>query len=174
MPATPVYQRPAASEHAPYYARYIAQVPEGDLLEILRAQVSEYDALFGLPESKGDYAYAPGKWSIKEVLGHVTDAERVFSYRALTFGRNDPGPLPSFDENAWMAPAGFGQRTLTDLRDEFRAVRQATLGLLGHLPQDAVTRTGTASGNPISVRALGYIIAGHALHHGKVLKERYL
>jgi hypothetical protein len=170
----PAYQRPTASEHAPYYGRYIEQVPDGDLLDVLRRQLPEYTRLFDLPESKGDHAYAPGKWSVKEVLGHVIDAERVFSYRALTFGRGDSGPLPAFDENAWMAPAGFKQRTLADLRDEFRAVRESTIALFAHLPPEAVGRTGTASGHPISVRALGFIIAGHALHHGKVLKERYL
>jgi DinB family protein len=174
MTASPAYPRPAAGEHAAYYTRYIEQVPHEDLLTVLRRQAAEYDALFDLPEPKGDSAYAPGKWSIKQVLGHVIDAERVFSYRALVFGRNDPGPLPAFDENAWMAPAGFSQRTLADLREEFRAVRQATVSLLAHFPAEAAARVGTASGNPVSVRALGYIIAGHAIHHAKVVKDRYL
>ncbi len=174
MATMSAYQRPDGSEHAPYYTRYIEQVPEGDVLDVLRNQVSEYSELFDLPESRGDHAYAPGKWSIKEILGHVIDAERVFADRALTFGRGDSGPLPSFDENAWMAPAGFRQRTLADLRDEFRAVRESTLALLCHLPPEAVGRTGIASGHPVSVRALAFIMAGHAQHHAKVLRERYL
>jgi hypothetical protein len=171
---TPRFTAPEPTEHAPYYGKYVSLVADGDLLQTLEAQVGQYEALLGkLPESRGDYAYAPGKWSIKQVLGHVIDAERVFSYRALVFGRNDPASLPSFDENAWMAPAGFDRRTLADLLTEFRAVRAATIALFRHLPDEAVGRLGTASGMRVSVRALAYIIGGHAAHHGKVLAERY-
>jgi hypothetical protein len=170
----PRYDRPASTEHAPFYLTYVSKVPDSGLLPLLESQVGRYRAMLGsLPESRGDYAYAPGKWSIKQVVGHVIDAERVFSYRALVFARKDPASLPSFDENAWIQPAGFENRTVQDLLSEFASVRDSTLALFRHLPQEAVTRTGVASNNPVSVRALGYIIAGHALHHGGVLIERY-
>ena len=169
------YERPAPSEHAPYYGQYIDQVAQGDLLEVLRSQIGEYESLFGgLPEARGDHAYAAGKWTLKEVLGHVIDAERVFAYRALTFGRNDQSALPSFDENAWIGPAEFRSRTLADLVEEFTAVRASSVALFEHFPDAAISRIGTASGKLISVRALGYIIAGHAHHHAKVIRERYL
>jgi hypothetical protein len=174
MSMPPRYEQPQSSEYAPYYHTYVGKV-EGDVLSVLESQPARFDQLLGgLPESRADHAYAPGKWSIKQVIGHINDAERVFAYRALVFGRNDSASLPSFDENAWMAPAAFERRTLADLIGEFKAIRESTLGLLRHLPQDAVTRIGTASGKQVSVRALAYIMAGHVTHHANVLAEKYL
>jgi hypothetical protein len=172
---TPRYDRPEPSEFAPAYANYIRQVPDGDLLATLERQLQDTRAaLAGLTESQADFAYAPGKWTIKEVLGHVTDGERVFAYRALCFARGDSTPLPGFDEQAWTPASGASSRTLADLLEELAAVRDSTLALLSHLPADAPLRRGTANGNEISVRALAWIIAGHERHHLRILRERYL
>lgn len=169
------YPRPDPSECPPYTRGYLEQVPNGDVLQILERQLHEGTAMLeGLPPEKADYAYAPGKWTVKEVLGHVTDAERVFAYRALRIARGDETPLPGFDENAWVPEGRFGRRTLVDLLAEHHDVRRATLALFHHLPPDADTRTGTASGHRVSVRALAYIITGHERHHHGVLRERYL
>jgi hypothetical protein len=175
MTASPRYDRPDPSEFAPFYAAYIAGVPDGDLLAGMERQVAEtVGVLQKVPEERGNHAYAPGKWTLKEVIGHITDAERVFSYRVLRIGRGDQTPLPGFDENAWAPQSGARNRTLADLVDEFRAVRASTLALLRHLPAEAVTRRGTASGKEISVRALAWITAGHERHHLKIIHERYL
>ncbi len=175
MGDVPRYDRPDPSEYASFYAGYIGRVPEGDLLRTLEAQPGEYArTLGGLPEARGNFAYAPGKWTIKEVVGHVIDAERVFSYRALRIGRGDTTPLPGFDEKAWVPLSGANDRTVADLLGEFRAVRTATLALLRHLPPDSVKRRGFASDNEVSVRALAWIITGHAIHHLGILRERYL
>lgn len=171
----PRFDRPDAGEYADFYAGYISGVPDGDLLELLSLQQEEVAAsLAGVPEAKGNFAYAPGKWSLKDVLGHIADGERVFSYRALRIARGDEIPLPGFDENAWVPNAGAGARTMKDLLDELTAVRASTLALLGHLPAEATTRRGTASGKTISVRALAWIIAGHERHHLQIIRERYL
>jgi hypothetical protein len=173
--SAPRYDRPDAAEHLEYYGRYIALVPDGDLLRTLEQQDEDTIALLAaVPESKGDFAYAPGKWTLKEVIGHVADAERVFSYRALRIARGDQTPLPGFDEKTWVPYAGCAGRTLADLLGELRAVRAATLALLRHLPPDATTRRGTASNGTISVRALAWIIAGHERHHLGLIRERYL
>ncbi len=173
-PATSI-GRPSAAEHAEYYSRYISRVPEGDLLPLLRDQAKETVALLGgVSEDDANYAYAPGKWSIKEVIGHLSDAERVFAYRALTVARNDKTPLPSFDENSWAGESNASSRTLADLVDEFQKVRESTIALAKGIDADALTRIGTASGNPISPRALLYIVAGHERHHADLLRERYL
>lgn len=167
--------RPASTEYAPFYAGYVAGVPDGDLVDILRRQADEASALYGgISEEQANHRYAPGKWSIREVLGHVIDGERVFTYRALTFARGDGGPLPSFDENAWAAASNAAQRTMTELLDEYRAVRAATIALFRGFGEQEFARSGVASKNPISVRALAYIVAGHERHHLKVVRERYL
>lgn len=171
----PRYARPEASEYAPFFAAYVALVPDGDLLARLESQLEETTGtLAELPESQGDFAYAPGKWTLKEVVGHLTDAERVFAYRALRFARGDPSPLASFDENLWTPNSGARGRSLADLLEELRAVRAATVALFRHLPPEAVERRGTASGKEVSVRALAWIIAGHERHHLRILRERYL
>lgn len=175
MTSAPHYARPEASEYAPFYAAYVAAVPDGDLLDQLERQHEETaGVLAGVSEAQGDYAYAPGKWTLKEVLGHLADAERVFAYRALRFARGDPSPLASFDENVWAPNSGARERSVADLLDELRVVRAATLALFRHLPPEAPERRGTASGNPVSVRALAWIIAGHERHHLRILRERYL
>ena len=175
MPAAPRYERPDPGEHDEYYTRYIAKVPDGDLLSMLEAQGRETaGVLRGVPEARGDFAYAPGKWTLKEVVGHVSDAERVFSYRALRIARGDQTPLASFDQETWTPQSGATARTLADLVDELEAVRRATLALLAHLPAEAPLRRGTASGKGVSVRALAWIIAGHERHHLGIIRERYL
>jgi DinB family protein len=166
--------RPGATEYAPYYGRYIDKVPEGDLLRTLESQARETQSLLsGLSEAKALHRYAPGKWSIKEVVGHVTDAERVFSYRALRFARADKTALPGFDENAWVPPANFDARSLKDLAAELDAVRRATVALFRGFDAAALARSGTASDNLVSVRAIAWIIAGHERHHVGLLHERY-
>lgn len=171
----PRYDRPESSEYAPYYGTYIGKVPDGDLLRGLEAQSeATMGLLSGVPEAKGGFAYAPGKWTLKEVIGHVTDAERVFSYRALRIARGDTIPLPGFDQDPWVPNSGANARTLADLLGELRVVRASTLALLRHLPPESVTRMGTASDKPISVRALAWIIAGHERHHLGIVRERYL
>jgi len=171
----PRYDRPDPAEFAPNYAGYISKVPDGDLVRGLEEQHEQTMALLsGVPEAKGSFAYAPGKWTLKEVIGHLTDAERVFSYRALRIARGDTMPLPGFVEKAWVPNAGSNARTLADLLGELRVVRASTLALLRHLPPESVTRVGTASDRPVSVRALAWIIAGHERHTLGIIRERYL
>ena len=167
--------RPAKDEYSPYYAGYIARVPDGDLCATLAAQLTDTRALVHtIPEARGIHRYAPGKWSIKEVLGHVIDTERIMSYRALRFARADETPLPGFEQNDYVPAGGFDQRMLQDLGEELAAVRLATIHQLRHLDPAALTRRGTASGKQFSVRALAYIIAGHERHHVEILKTKYL
>lgn len=166
--------RPAADEYLEYYGRYIALVPGDDALPVLaRAQAETHRLLAGLDEARALHRYAPGKWSVKEVLGHLADGERVFGYRALRFARADQTPLPGFDENTYVPAGKFGRRTLADMAAEFAAVRAATLALARSLDDEALLRRGTASDCPFSVRALVAIIAGHELHHVALLRERY-
>ena len=167
-------ERPKADEHSPYFSRYIDRVPEGDLIALLESQFTETLALLRrVPREREDFAYADGKWTVKEVVGHVSDSERVFAYRALRFARNDPTELASFDENAWVANANFGRRRLADLVDELNVVRQGTLRLAKSLDAGELARRGLANGNVVSVRALFYIIAGHERHHVGLFRERY-
>lgn len=170
-----VIPRPGADEYVPYYGKYIAKVPDGDLCRILTDQLAGTLALIrSLPEARGSDRYAPGKWSIKEVFGHVCDSERIFSYRALRIARGDATPLPGFEQDDYVPTGAFDRRTLADLGEELAAVRQATLHLFRHLDSTALARRGTASGNPITPRALAYVIAGHERHHVDVLQEKYL
>ena len=170
-----VIARPGADEYAPYYGTYIGKVPEGDLRAMLSSQLAETMALLrSIPESQGGHRYAPDKWSIKEVLGHLIDSERIFSYRALRIARGDATPLPGFEQDDYIPAGRFDARTVRDLADELAAVRQATIHLFAHLDEAAFERRGTASGKPVSARALAYIIAGHELHHVGILKTRYL
>lgn len=167
--------RPASSEYASYYDRYVSKVPQGDILTLLKQQKSEtLKLLAGIPEERGAYRYAEGKWSIKEVLGHIIDAERIFAYRALRFGRGDTSELPGFEQDDYVKYAGSDSRTLADLTTEYQHVRDSTISLVASFDEAAFSRTGVASQNPITVRALLYVIAGHELHHLAVLKERYL
>ena len=167
-------QRPLADEHDPYYARYIALVPEGAIVSTLRGQMQEtLSILKGVPESKGAFRYASGKWTIKEVLGHLSDTERVFAYRALRIARNDQTPLSGFEQDDYVRFGPFNHVSLAELIDAYASVRQSTIHLLDQLDDEAWARRGTANGAAVSVRALAYIIAGHELHHRRILTEKY-
>jgi uncharacterized damage-inducible protein DinB len=167
-------RRPAAGEFDPYYALYIDKVPDGDVVSLLESQIrATAAALRNLPASKATYRYAEGKWSIGEVVGHLADVERIFTYRALRIARADQTPIEGFDENAYVPPAQFDRRALAELVEEFEAVRAATLALFRGLPPETWTRMGIANGKPISVRALIYIVSGHERHHLGTLRERY-
>jgi len=167
--------RPEAGEYAPAFSEYVGRIAEDeDIVAVLVAQLDQALTHLGrIPEARGDYRYAPEKWSIKEIVGHLCDTERVFAYRALRIGRGDTTPLPSFDDQAYVAEVGAGDRTLADLAAEWGDVRRATISLFANLPAEAWHRRGTASDQPISVRALAYIIAGHVRHHLQTLEERY-
>jgi len=165
--------RPQPDEYAPYYGKYIALVGNEPIIKILEdLKDSSYQFFKSLPANKADHSYDEGKWTIKEVLGHMMDAERTFAYRVLCFSREET-ILPGFDQDVYMLKATFNSRTLGELADEFKAVREANLYLFRSLTKEQETQKGIASGNPVSVRALLYIIAGHELHHLNILKERY-
>jgi hypothetical protein len=176
MQATvPAIAPPDPTEYAPYFGRYITLVGGHDIVAALQDQPRETLALLsGLSEAQGDYRYAADKWSIKEMLGHLIDTERVFAYRALRFARNDSTPLASFEQDGYVQWGNFSDRRLADLIEEFVAVRAATVWLFRGLSPEAWIRRGVASGNPVSVRALAYIVAGHELHHQRILREKYL
>lgn len=167
--------RPSAGEFNEYYAGYIGESTDGDILQTLARQGDEtHRLLSSLNEKQALHRYADGKWSVKEVALHLADAERVFGYRALTFSRADAGPLPGFDENSWAPESRADRRTIQDIAGELASARQANLRFFTGLDDEQWLRNGTASGNPFSVRALAWIIAGHEAHHVGVLKERYL
>jgi hypothetical protein len=167
--------RPASDEFAPYYNTYISKVPDSDLVELLSQQVEETSVfLAAVPESKANMSYAADKWSIKEVVGHISDTERIMAYRALRIARGDPTPLPGFEQDDYVRTASFNSRPLTDLITDFQNVRTATLSLLRGLDTAALERRGVANGYPVSARALAYIIAGHERHHVEILRTRYL
>lgn len=165
--------RPGADEHSAYYGKYVERVPDGDLIALLREQIVETAGLLRRSRDRADFAYGPGKWTVKQVVGHLADVERVMAYRALWIARADQTPLPGFDENAWVDNARFESRRLDDLVDEFEVVRASTVQLASHLEADEFARRGTSNGNPMSVRALFYIIAGHERHHVALFRERY-
>jgi hypothetical protein len=166
--------QPEATEYAPYFERYVMLVRGGDILKTLAEQSTTMRrALAAVPEDRAGFRYAEGKWTVREVLGHCTDAERVFAYRALCIARGEKAPLPSFDENGYARTSGHDGVPLSELLDEFETVRKATVHLLAHLPAEAWLRTGVASGKPVSVRALAFIMAGHVAHHLAILRERY-
>jgi uncharacterized damage-inducible protein DinB len=174
MPATLAIARPAPDEFFEYYGKYIKLVPGDDALPALRSQIVETARLLKpLDEAKALHRYAPGKWSVKEVIGHLSDAERVFAYRALRIGRGDATPLSGFDENAYVPAGGFDARPLADILREYESVRAASLALLGGMDREALLSRGTANGKEISIRALAWIMAGHELHHRGILIERY-
>ena len=166
---------PERSETAPYYFRYIDRVGSGDIREILAAQQGELATLFEtISEEKSRFRYAPDKWSIRQLLSHINDSERVFTFRAFWFARGFDSPLPSFDQDISAQNAAADERPWKSHVDEFRGVRRSTLDVFRNLPQEAWLRSGIASDNPFTVRALAFIIAGHVLHHAGILKERYL
>jgi hypothetical protein len=167
-------ERPAASEYAPFYAGYIAALPDGDVLDILERQTSELRQLAAAtPADRETFRYADDKWSVREVFGHMIDGERVFSYRALRFSRGDETPVPGFEENQYVAASHFDSRPLSSLVDELVLVRQASLALFRGLEPEDWARTGTANNHSVSVRALAFIMAGHVQHHLNILRDRY-
>jgi uncharacterized damage-inducible protein DinB len=166
--------RPQSDEYAISFKKYVDVVPDGELVAILESQLKDWQRLLApLRDEAGDFRYAPGKWSIKEVLGHVSDAERVFSYRLLRIARGDKTPLPGFEQDDYIKTANSSSRRLMDLREEFEVVRRSSLALVSSLDEEALRRTGTASGNPVSARAMVFVIAGHDRHHWQVLREKY-
>lgn len=166
--------RPAATEYAPFYAGYVSLVAEADVVLALETQLDELRALVAtVPSQREAFRYAAGKWSVREVFGHLIDGERVFGLRAFCFSRAERAPLPSFDENAYVAASGYDAVPLAALLDELVAVRRGNLAVLRRLDAEGWARVGTASGQPVSVRALAYVMAGHPRHHLAILRERY-
>ncbi|HEV7903865.1 MAG TPA: DinB family protein [Pyrinomonadaceae bacterium] len=167
--------KPEETEYLPYYGNYVSLVEDGDIISTLGKQLPETLALLqSIPETQGGFRYAPGKWSIKELVGHLIDAERIFAYRALRFARNDRTPVPGYEQDDYIRGASFDACALGDLAEEFASVRQSSLYLFKHLSEEAWTRRGTANDSEVSVRALAYLIAGHELHHREILRSKYL
>jgi hypothetical protein len=170
--------RPQPGEYAPYYDRYISLVPGTDVLAALAALEDQRRQMLlllcGRTEADGDLRYAPEKWSLKEVLGHVNDTERIMSYRALRISRGDPTPMEGFEQDDYVRNGPFGRRPLADLIEDYIAVRRATVSLFRNLDEAAWIRRGVANKNEVTVRALAYIIAGHELHHRRMIEEKYL
>jgi hypothetical protein len=164
----------SANEYAPFYNGYVRNV-DGDVLEILRQQSERFpDFIRTINEKLSTHAYAEGKWTVSEVIGHLLDTERVMAYRALYFARDNSIAQPGFDENLFAASANYGQRTLVSLADEFQLLRRSNLMQFEHFSENMLLNKGVANGNPITVRALLYVIAGHLIHHWNILEERYL
>jgi DinB superfamily len=169
-----VISRPQAGENAPYYDRYISLVAGNDILTALEEQRREMLLLLsGRNEAEGDFRYAPEKWTAKQVMGHVCDSERIFAYRALRIARGDQTPMEGFEQDDYVKNGPFACRSLSDWIEEYIAVRRATLTLLRVLDEAAWLRRGIANKNEVTVRALAYIIAGHELHHRRILEEKY-
>lgn len=167
-------EKPAPSEYAPFYAGYISALGDGDILETLERQTAELRQLAAAtPADRETFRYGDGKWSVREVFGHMIDGERIFSYRALRFSRGDETPLPGFEENDYVAASHFDQRPLSDLVEELVLLRQANLRLLRALAPEDWPRMGKANDHPVSVRALAFIMAGHVRHHLNILRDRY-
>jgi DinB superfamily len=171
---TAISARPQPGEYVPYYEKYVSLVPDQDILATLEKQLTETVRLLSARlEDKGDLRYAPGKWSVKEVLGHVIDTERIFSYRALRIARNDKTPIEGYEQDDYVKNAPFGKYSLAALIEEFTSVREATLSLFRGLDEPAWVRRGVANNSEVSVRAIAYIVAGHELHHRRILQEKY-
>lgn len=168
-------RRPTDQEYAAYYAPYVGLVPDGDLFAVLAAQATETQNLLRpIGEVRSQHRYSPDKWSIREVIGHVADAERVFTYRTLRFARGDATPLPGYDEKVWGRTSNAHARSLVSLLDDLQTLRAATLSLFRGFADADWDRSGQANNSSITVRALAFVVAGHERHHIKVLKERYL
>jgi len=166
--------RPLENEYAAAFQGYVSHVNEDDIMPALRSQIDELDVLLDRVDPEREtYRYAEGKWSIREIVGHLIDGERVFGYRALCIARGETQNLPGFDQDQYMLTAPFDRIDLEDLLSEFRLVRLSNIAMLRTLDEAAWTQMGTANGNPISVRALVYIMVGHLRHHMGVLRERY-
>ena len=173
-PKKAVITRPESGEYAPYYEKYISLVKGHDIVGILEGQRLQMAQIFGArSEREGNFRYAPDKWTVKEVLGHVNDTERIFAYRALRIARGDQTPLSGFEQDDYVRGGNFAERTLADLADEFGYVRSASVALFRSLKKDAWARRGVANEKEVTVRALAFIVAGHELHHRLILEERY-
>jgi len=167
-------KRPEPTEYAEFYAGYVSEVPGSDVLGVLESQRVQMLQLFAArSERDGSFRYAPGKWTVKEVLGHINDAERIFAYRALGIARGDQAPLAACEQEDCVRNGGFGERTLADLAEEFGLVRNASVALFRSLREDAWPRRGVASQKEVTVRALAFITVGHQIHHRSILEERY-
>lgn len=166
--------RPQSNEYFEYYANYIGKVPDGDVLEILERQIQTVnDALLPLSDEQARYRFGEGQWSIKEMMGHVNDTEQLFAFRMFSFSRNEPNPLPSFDQDAYIQQANYDDIPLSDLVHQFEHLRRAHLILIKNFAPEMFSRQGVASGYNFTVRALVYILAGHVQHHLVSLKEDY-
>lgn len=169
-----IVSRPRPGDHAPYYARYVERVPDGNVVDLLEQQGRETIALLRrVDDARSRHRYAPDKWSVRQVVGHLSDTERVFAYRALTFARGDTAALPGMDQDAWVPASNADERAIADLVAEFSAVRAASVALLRGFGPAEFARAGTASNNHVTVGALAYIMAGHELHHVGILREQY-
>lgn len=169
------FMKPQATDYPAFYAPYLAAVDNDNLEQALEQQIRQFDMVFsGITEEQANTAYASGKWSMKEVLGHILDAERIFAYRALSFARGEQQAQPGFDEDSYVAIARFNHQSVDDLLFQFMYTRKSTLLLLRSFSEEELSRIGTANGKQITVNALFWIMAGHAQHHFNVLKERYL
>jgi uncharacterized damage-inducible protein DinB len=167
--------RPETGECAEFYQGYLARVPEGDIRTTLALSLEQtLRLLWEVPVEREGFAYAPGRWTVKEIVGHLVDVERIFAYRALRFGRGDETPLTGFEQDDYVRRGGFEARTLADLASEFEHLRRANLLLFRGFAADVLSRKGVASGREVTVRALLWIMAGHELHHADILRERYL
>jgi DinB superfamily len=167
--------RPEKTEYNEYYERYVSLVNETEIVQVLENQQAELSEIFErITEEKSLYAYAEGKWTIKEVLGHLSDGERIFAYRALRISRADETPIEGFEQDGYIENSNFNGTKLSDLLDEFLLIRKSNLIFFKNLTAEAWTRAGTASDSPVSVRAIAYIMAGHVRHHIRILRERYL
>jgi uncharacterized damage-inducible protein DinB len=167
--------KPEVGEFLPYYGRYIHLVGAGDVLSTLAAQMSDTQGLLhSLPASVGTYRYAPDKWSVNEMIGHLIDSERIFVARALRFARADATALPGFEQDDYVRNSTFNEYPLAELASELESLRRSTILFFSHLSEDAWMRRGTANGAEVTVRALAYIVAGHELHHRGILEARYL
>jgi hypothetical protein len=167
--------RPEINEFDPYYATYVSLVNGGSVEEMLESQIEEIKSLFtGMPEEKGEFTYEDGKWTIKELLSHILDGERVFAYRILRISRGDRTPIEGFEQDDYIENSNANDRTFVNLLEEFEFQRLSNLKMLAGISDEASTRTGIASGKPVSVRALVFILAGHIQHHINILKGRYL
>lgn len=166
---------PQPDEHSEYFGRYVKLVPEGHILPVLEAQISERRPwLWELEPARGQHRYEPGKWSLNEVLGHLNDCERVFQFRMLHAARSDASPLPGFDQDAWAATAEHHERPLREVLEEFDHIRGASIRLLRTFSPESLAASVSADGNALSVRAMAWILAGHEIHHRAVIQERYV
>jgi hypothetical protein len=175
MSSAAITTRPSSSEYPAYAEAYVSRVPDGDIVETLGKQLDDTLALVrSIPEARGDFRYEEGKWTIKEVIGHIIDGERVFAYRALRFARGDETPLSGFEQDDYVRGGAFDKRSLSDLANEYEHVRRSTIALFANLDAEAWSRRGSANNNETSVRGVAFIVAGHERHHIEILRTRYL